>query len=519
MPVLRQRLATWLIGGASVALVLTSVPATALAEPSAGPSPSAQPGPSAEPSAPADPAETGAAPQTSDLVVRWDPSARAGAARTASVRQGETVALTGTVTEGGAPSAGVTVVLDRGDHDGRTVPAEDATDWAEAARTVTASDGTFRFGVRLTRSSAFRARTPDGESSGVYAVAARTAVTISVTPAALRTVPDASRRALTGAATGADGAPAAGLTIAVEQRRHGAAWSVLTTTTTDANGAFRFLAVTGAGKLVYYRARSAQTETHDAATSPSVTHEIRHDPFDSAQIQRMIRSARASGLRVGVGLVDRTTGRTYDFGYRQSTFYTASVAKVMVAMDVLRDDMARGRTAPSATNARRIQSMIRNSNDAITWSYWRSRGGAAVVERINSRCGTSIAVYNNTWSMSRPSPVQMARVLDCLADHRALNAGLSGFLMYQMRKVTPAQRWGVPAANPDPVRDEMNKNGWWRWPCCYFWTVNSTGLFGPGNRYAFTVFTEYGGSAPQSRGERQAYNATRAMFPWGTIIY
>jgi hypothetical protein len=49
--------------------------------------------------------------------------------------------------------------------------------------------------------------------------------------------------------------------------------------------------------------------------------------------------------------------------------------------------------------------------------------------------------------------------------------------------------------------------------------VNSTGLFGPGNRYAFTVFTQYGGAYRQSRGERQAYNVTKAMFPWGTVIY
>jgi hypothetical protein len=163
--------------------------------------------------------------------------------------------------------------------------------------------------------------------------------------------------------------------------------------------------------------------------------------------------------------------------------------------------------------------MIRNSNDAITWSYWRSRGGANVVQRVNSRCGTSIKVYNNTWSMSRPTPLQMAQVLDCLADGRALNAKLSSFLMYQMRNVTPSQRWGIPKANPDRFRTEMNKNGWWRWPCCYFWTVNSTGLFGAGNRYAFTVFTQYGGSLPQSRGERQAQAVTGAMFPWGTIIY
>jgi hypothetical protein len=360
---------------------------------------------------------------------------------------------------------------------------------------------------------------PDSQPATPAPTAAPRPVRISLATSALRTIPDAPRRFVTGTVTDADGARVPGLALTVDRRPYGGSWTPYAGTTTDANGAFGFLAASGEAKRLYYRVRSAATDTYTAGTSPVLTHDVRHDPFDAAQLNRMIRSAKASGLRVGVGLVDRETGRTYNYGYEQSTFYTASVAKVMVAMDVLRDEQARGRTTPRDATARRLRSMIRNSNDAITWSYWRSRGGSAVVARVNKRCGTSIRVYDNTWSMSRPSPLMMARVLDCLADHRALNAGLSNYLLYQMRNVTPSQRWGIPAANPDPYRAEMNKNGWWRWPCCYFWTVNSTGVFGPGNRYAFTVFTEYRGSWPQSRGERQAYNATKAMFPRGTVIY
>jgi hypothetical protein len=518
----RHHLTACLIGAVSVALTLTSLPAMAATTPSPDPA-AATSSPTPEPAPPASttpsPTQPPSAAPASGVVVRWDRAGARGAPRTASVSRGDTTTLAGTVTDAdGVPVAGAPVALDRVDHDGRTVPAETAEGWTEVAETVTAADGSFRFGVRLTRSSAFRARSEQAVS-GVYAVAARAGVRIALSTSLLRTVPEAPRRTITGTVTDADGARVAGLPITVERRLYRGDWARFTGTTTDADGAFRFLAASGSPKYIYYRVISAGTDAYEPTTSRMVSHEVRHDPFDAAQVQRIIRSAKASGLKVGVGLVDRKTGRTYNFGHQQSTFYTASVAKVMVAMDVLRDDQARGRTTPSSGNAGRIRGMIRNSNDAITWSYWRSRGGAAVVGRVNKRCGTSIKVYNNTWSMSRPSPVMMAKVLDCLADHRALNAGLSNFLMYQMRNVTPSQRWGVPAADPDRFRDEMNKNGWWRWPCCYFWTVNSTGLFGAGNRYAFTVLTEYGGSSPQSRGERQAYAATRAMFPWGTIIY
>jgi hypothetical protein len=333
-----------------------------------------------------------------------------------------------------------------------------------------------------------------------------------------RTLPDGTKGRVNGVVTDMGGDPAPGLFLTVERRTVDGSWGRYSTTRTATDGTFRFYASSPHPQRYYYRIHSTETDAYEAATYSSLYHEARHDPLDAAQINRMKRNVANGGLKVGVGYVDRKTGRTYNYGRGQSTFYTASVAKVMVAMDVLRDHHDRGRTAPSSADGDRIRSMIRNSNDAITWSYWRSRGGSAVVARVNKRCGTSIRVDNNTWSMSKPTPVQMAAVLDCLADARMLNPKLSSFLMYQMRNVTPSQRWGIPAANPDRYRAEMNKNGWWRWPCCYFWTVNSTGLFGPGNRYAFTVFTQYGGSAPQSRGERQAQGVTGAMFPYGTII-
>ncbi|HEV7757222.1 MAG TPA: hypothetical protein VGO94_15310 [Mycobacteriales bacterium] len=493
---------------------MTSFPSAALADPSPSPSGAATPAPSASPTPSAVPADR--------LTVRWDAEA-AGGVQTASAERGSTVALAGRVaTADGRPATGLIVALDRADFDGRNVPADPR--WAEVGHAVTADDGGVRFGVAPTRSSLFRARVaaagerPEATSS-TYAVAVQTSLRIAVTNPLVRTVPYATAARVAGVVTGDDGNPVADLPLTVERRLKGQAWKRYADTSTTADGSFAFTARTASAQLIEYRVRSAESPAHTAALSGLVLQESRHDPFDKAQIDRMVRSVRASGLKVGVGLIDRKTGKSYNYGHGQSTFYTASVAKVMVAMDVLRDSHGQGRSTPPSATASKLRSMIRNSNDAITWSYWRSRGGANVVQRVNSRCGTSIKVYNNTWSMSRPTPLQMAQVLDCLADGRALNAKLSSFLMYQMRNVTPSQRWGVPAANPDRFRVEMNKNGWWRWPCCYFWTVNSTGLFGPGSRYAFTVFTQYGGSLPQSRGEKQAYNVTRAMYPWGTIIY
>jgi hypothetical protein len=418
--------------------------------------------------------------------------------------------------------SGLEVVLDRAPFDGRNLPT--APRWTEAARATTGTDGGFRFGVAPATSSVFRARIPASTGGGTatsapYAVTAQSPVRIDLAQTRLRSAPNGTEVRVKGRIRDSAGTPVAGLLLSVERYVPGRSWGAYKEVRAGDHGRFVFVASSTSPRLLRYRVRTVSTGRFAATTSVSVLHEARYDPFDGAQLRRLVRSIEGNGMKVGVGLVDRRTGRTYNRGFGQSTFYTASVAKVMVAMDVLRDDHVRGRTVPADATARKLRSMIRNSNDAITWSYWRSRGQSAVVGRINERCGTAVRVDHNTWSMSRPTPVQLAQVLDCLADHRALNPRLSEWLIAQMRAVTPAQRWGIPAANPDPYRAEANKNGWWRWPCCYFWTVNSTALFGPGNRYAFTVFTQYGGASPQSRGERQAYRVTKAMYPWGTVIY
>jgi hypothetical protein len=494
---------------ASAAIVATSFPTAALADPSASPAPGATASPSVS------------GTNSTVPTVRWD-GETAGGMRTASASAGRTVALGGRVTNAdGSPATGVTVVLDRADFDARNAPAPDPR-WDEVATTTTGDGGILRFGVAPMRSSLFRARVPasDGRAeatSATYPVAVQRAVRIVIVNPLIRTVPDGTRGRVTGRVVDPDGNPVGGLDLSVERLLRGRPWGGYGRTTTAADGYFAFSPRAVTGALIRYRVRSTASPEYAAALSGLVVHEARHDPFTRTQIDRMVRSVRASGLKVGVGLIDRTTGRTYNYGYGQSTFYTASVAKVMVAMDVLHDSQRH--SAPPAATAKKLRSMIRNSNDAITWAYWRSRGGVNIVKRINTRCRTAIKVDNGTWSMSRPTPVQMASVLDCLADGRAINRKLSDYLIYLMRTVTPSQRWGIPAANPDPFRAEANKNGWWRWPCCYFWTVNSTALFGPGNRYALTVFTQYSGRLTQSRGERQAYNVTKAMYPWGTIIY
>jgi hypothetical protein len=101
---------------------------------------------------------------------------------------------------------------------------------------------------------------------------------------------------------------------------------------------------------------------------------------------------------------------------------------------------------------------------------------------INKRCGTSLPTAPYGWGRSTPPPAQVALVLDCLADHRAINAGLSEWLLGEMRATAASQRWGVPAANPGSFRVEANKNGWSTWSTVSFRTANSVDVFGPDNR-------------------------------------
>ncbi|WP_234311948.1 hypothetical protein [Streptomyces griseus] len=98
-------------------------------------------------------------------------------------------------------------------------------------------------------------------------------------------------------------------------------------------------------------------------------------------------SARAdvpAGVTAGIAVFDRQTGTFTEQLNSAGQFRSASVVKLLIALDVL---WSRGPDALSATDRSRIDSMLRGSDDAAASTFWANNGGGAIVDRMVARLG------------------------------------------------------------------------------------------------------------------------------------
>ncbi|MFF3334056.1 hypothetical protein ACFYWX_31645 [Streptomyces sp. NPDC002888] len=98
-------------------------------------------------------------------------------------------------------------------------------------------------------------------------------------------------------------------------------------------------------------------------------------------------SARAdvpAGVTAGVAVFDRQTGTFTEQINTAGQFRSASVVKLLIALDVLWN---RGPDALSAADRSRIDTMLRGSDDAAASTFWANNGGGAIVDRMVARLG------------------------------------------------------------------------------------------------------------------------------------
>ncbi|MGZ0147541.1 hypothetical protein ACXJJ3_10760 [Kribbella sp. WER1] len=90
-------------------------------------------------------------------------------------------------------------------------------------------------------------------------------------------------------------------------------------------------------------------------------------------------------LTAGIAVFDRQTGRFVQQQDAEQQFRSASVVKLLIALDFFWD---RGPeyAVPDADRAR-LEVMLRSSDDDAASYYWEERDGAALVERMVGRLG------------------------------------------------------------------------------------------------------------------------------------
>ncbi|MFE7095173.1 hypothetical protein [Streptomyces erythrochromogenes] len=91
-----------------------------------------------------------------------------------------------------------------------------------------------------------------------------------------------------------------------------------------------------------------------------------------------------AGVTAGVAVFDRQTGTFTEQLNTAGQFRSASVVKLLIALDVLWN---RSPDALPAADRARIDTMLRGSDDAAASTFWSNNGSGAIIDRMVTRLG------------------------------------------------------------------------------------------------------------------------------------
>ncbi|MEC3916287.1 hypothetical protein [Nocardia sp. CDC160] len=211
-------------------------------------------------------------------------------------------------------------------------------------------------------------------------------------------------------------------------------------------------------------------------------------PAELAQQMRSAIQAASPGTRVGIDVIDNTTDATLADLDSDQQFYTASVVKLLIAVDELR-----GRDWQSDSDtAADIHRMLSASDDDIADRLWCENGGTAIVNRmvdLIGLTGTQPPTDPAEWGETRTTPkdvVAIYRYLTTVLPEPARELIVNG-LRDSSRIAADGtdQYFGIPDGFPDAPR--AIKQGWMALDTST--TMNTTGLVGtsPGQPLRYTV--------------------------------
>lgn len=181
-------------------------------------------------------------------------------------------------------------------------------------------------------------------------------------------------------------------------------------------------------------------------------------------------SATATPPRVPPGttasymVFDRTTGKT-TLGYKvHSRFRSASVVKILIALDYL--ESRKAGTAVPRRDRDLLQRMLRSSDDDAASAFWDRGGKAAIINRMVRRVGLTDtgpppASRPGFWGYTALSAADVVRTYRYLLDRA--NPKVRDLVLGHLRNATRCaaddfdQYFGIPSALPRPW---AVKQGW-----------------------------------------------------------
>jgi len=238
-----------------------------------------------------------------------------------------------------------------------------------------------------------------------------------------------------------------------------------------------------------FAAGPARAAVGPATASPPVCTSSSH-PALAARISQAIRTARQGRVSfTAVEVDDPSAGLLCRF-HATSHFDSASVVKVMILAALLRKAEAEHRALTRTERALAWAMITQSDNDAAS-ALWADTG-RTWLRRFLTRAKMTHTHLDpgGAWGLTRITADDETRLLWLLLRaNRVLNTSHRHYALSLMAKVTPSQRWGVPAGAPQSLVVHV-KNGWL--PLApYGWRINSIGGFtGDGQRYSIVVLTQ-----------------------------
>jgi hypothetical protein len=254
-------------------------------------------------------------------------------------------------------------------------------------------------------------------------------------------------------------------------------------------------AAVGVSTMLATPAASAGPRTPIVPIIPITTNTPALAPIPPALLAQQMQAAiltAVPGTQVGIDVVDTTTGRELAELNPEQQFYTASVVKLLIALDMLNGQGWQ----PDSAGAAQIQQMLSASDDDIADALWDADGGDAIVTRMSELIGlTGTEPPDNSaqWGETRTTARDVVRIYRYLAG--TVPEASRTVIMDALRDVSEIaadgtdQYFGIPAALPEA--DWAVKPGWMSLDAST--TLNSTGLVGTSAarplRYAVVVLT------------------------------
>ncbi|MGH3763276.1 hypothetical protein [Actinophytocola sp.] len=223
---------------------------------------------------------------------------------------------------------------------------------------------------------------------------------------------------------------------------------------------------------------------------------------------RMLTSAAAAvepNTTLGAAVYDRTTGRFALELNAKRPFRSASLVKLLIAVDVL----ARG---TDVEDRRRLARMLRTSDDGLASMFWVREGGPKLVTRTSAELGlhgVRPPEVPGQWGEVRLTAWDVVRIYQHVLELPSADRTLVvGALAQAPRHAADGfdQHFGIPdgVAGQWAVKQGWGNNG-------RAMVLHSTGLAGPGFRYVVVLLSEHPLSAGWQASARSVTAAAASM--------